>query len=316
MKTYKFYFIIMIAGLFMSCDKEESSVLDGFDVTVEKTSIHVGDSVVFTLSGNPGIITFYSGLPLNDYYSSSDYIVESHYKFGFGTFVFNPIYSFEGYQSNQLRVVISHDFNGNYTVEDIKNATWQDVTESFTLADIGPTAEILTPSGAHSINAYIEESEDFYIAFHYLSLPTAENGGNSTWRIRNAYMLRESPASSSNYMVHTDFAWTFIRDGIASNRGGLATSATLGPAINMMANTTANTATTLNAWAISKKLNFTKFTNFGASFGTAIKSLVDPPLQEYGFRYNSPGEYKVVFVAKDAVAGSKVMKEITINVAE
>src|SRR5690606_35527366 len=112
MKTYKFYFLILMVGLFMSCEKKESAALDGFDVTVEKTTISAGDSVVFALSGNPGIITFYSGLPLNDYYSSSDYIVESQYKFGFGTFVFNPIYSFVGYQPDQLRVVISHDFNG------------------------------------------------------------------------------------------------------------------------------------------------------------------------------------------------------------
>ena len=50
-----------------SCEKELEPKPISFDVTTAGKTYHAGDTVFFTLSGNPDIITFYSGQPGTDY---------------------------------------------------------------------------------------------------------------------------------------------------------------------------------------------------------------------------------------------------------
>ncbi|MNE97299.1 hypothetical protein D3C80_1956210 [compost metagenome] len=40
-----------------------------------------------------------------------------------------------GAQKNNLTIVVSTDFNGDYTMEGINKATWTDITKMFELAD-------------------------------------------------------------------------------------------------------------------------------------------------------------------------------------
>lgn len=56
---------LVLAGCFNSCTKEPA-ILD-LEITVDKTSFIAGEEIIFTITGNADFITFYDGLPANEY---------------------------------------------------------------------------------------------------------------------------------------------------------------------------------------------------------------------------------------------------------
>jgi hypothetical protein len=56
---------LLLVGCFSSCTKEPA-ILD-LEITVDKTSFIAGEEILFTFNGNADFLTFYDGLPANEY---------------------------------------------------------------------------------------------------------------------------------------------------------------------------------------------------------------------------------------------------------
>src|SRR5690606_2303110 len=69
MKTLLKILLTTICIALISCDREieVSEGLDEFNVTVDKTVFKTNEEVMFHLTGNPDMISFYSGEMFNDY---------------------------------------------------------------------------------------------------------------------------------------------------------------------------------------------------------------------------------------------------------
>jgi len=68
-----------------------------------------------------------------------------------------------GSQSNNLSVLISTDFNGDYSLESIKSATWEDITKKIKLA----TDKIPAESGEIDLAKNLVVGKPLYLAFKY-----------------------------------------------------------------------------------------------------------------------------------------------------
>src|SRR5690606_11819649 len=127
----KLIYCSILGGLLLlaACKPEISIVAPDFDVTVDATSFAVGEEVTFELQGNPGILSFYSGELFHDYQFRTGRTIEP------GTLLFSFDSSVQyGAQSDQLSVLASTDFNGDYSdILHVQEATWTDITERFTV---------------------------------------------------------------------------------------------------------------------------------------------------------------------------------------
>jgi hypothetical protein len=186
----RYYYMLLGALVMASCDKEvtvESPAT--FNVTTEGTSFKAGTPITFKLTGSEvQRIAFYSGEPKNDYAFKGGRVVDV--KGGGVTMTFTSSVtngaqaadlSALGNQNNQLTILASTDFNGDYSsLAKIKAATWKDITSRFVL---GTTTSFVS-SGVKDIADLVVPGKPLYIAFKYLTKPQATNGIARTWGIQ------------------------------------------------------------------------------------------------------------------------------------
>lgn len=127
----KFSYYVLLSGLLLlaACKKETEVESPVFKVDADKSTIKAGEPVQFSFEGAPGIITFYSGEVESEYAFKAkeriDQIKELKLSFETHSQLASGV---------PLTLMFSADFNGKYTYADVNAATWQDITNRFTLA--------------------------------------------------------------------------------------------------------------------------------------------------------------------------------------
>lgn len=173
---------ILIPVVFItSCEKklEVNGGVPEFNVTTEATTFKVGEDVKFTFSGNAHLISFYSGEPMSEYAFKEGHSVDG--SASGATLSFTSSVQ-GGTQANQLSILLSSDFNGNYgDLASVKSASWTDITNRFTL---GASATFIS-SGVKDISDLIVGGKPIYIAYKYITKPQAQSGLARTWMIQS-----------------------------------------------------------------------------------------------------------------------------------
>lgn len=166
-----------------SCSKEIGATkMPAFDVQTDATTYQAGKAITFNISGgNADYITFYPGTPLNEYQYRNGHVVDAA---GAGALLSFTTGVSGGVQTNQLALMASTNFDGNYTYDRVKAATWTDITSRFVLAPDG-TAKASTEQ---DISDLLAPGKPIYIAFKYLTKPQATNGLASKWAITTFLM--------------------------------------------------------------------------------------------------------------------------------
>lgn len=183
--------------LMMSCEKD-LVVKDApdFDVSTESTSYKVGQRVTFTFTGEADLISFYSGQNLNDYAYREGRVLKLDSlgaQLSFSTSVQT------GTQANQLSVLASNNFNGDYSsLVSVKSATWIDITERFKLA----TTATFTTSTAQDLTDLIVAGKPLYLAFRYTTKPQAVNGLARIWAIQSLTLTSKSVFNGTNPLLN------------------------------------------------------------------------------------------------------------------
>ena len=198
----KFNYYILLAGMLImaSCDKEIAvTETPAFDVSAERTTFKVGEEIKFNIKGGDAdIISFYSGETLKDYASKDGRIIDV--KGAGATMAFTSSVQ-TGTQANQLTVLASTDFNGDYsTLAKVKTATWTDITGRFLL---GSSAAFLT-SKTIDISDLITAGKPIYIAFKYVTKPQATNGLARMWYIQSFALTSNAKLDNTISLNLTD----------------------------------------------------------------------------------------------------------------
>src|SRR5690606_19087140 len=120
MKTLSKILIAIVSIGLVSCERdiEVSGGLEEFDVTVDKTVFQKNEEVMFHFKGNPDMISFYSGEIYNDYDFRESRVIDLQ-----KTIVnFRNAYpTLAGSQTSEFKVLVSTDFNNNYSYDNLRS---------------------------------------------------------------------------------------------------------------------------------------------------------------------------------------------------
>src|SRR5690606_29657962 len=259
----------------------------------------------FEFQGNPNIVVFYSGEQGRDFNYKEKRIttVTGSLNLSFSSNVQN------GTQANQLKVMLSKNFNGEYDYQSIQNAGWTDITNRFLLG----TSATFRASGANNIYDLIGAGHEgpFYIAFQYTVLPQSQFGPGRTWGVQ-AFLLSgvtSYGATTIANMTNTGFR---LIEQYPSGSG----SSVIPSLLTFRPNNT-QTETASATWMVSSPIRISNI-DLGPDRPIPIKNNTSARLGTYSHQYNSPGVYKATFVAINANidAQEEVIREIELTITD
>ncbi len=165
------------------------------DVSVASQTVKVGEQITFKFTGYADVISFYPGTIKNDYAFREGRIVNLTNQ-GL-TFSFQSAVS-GGTQANQLAILASSDFNGNYSnLASVKAATWTDITSRFTYG----TNATFVASTSKDLSDIAVAGKPLYIAFKYVTKPQLVNGVARSWMIQSFEARSTSTFNGANPII-------------------------------------------------------------------------------------------------------------------
>ena len=288
--------IIALGFLFLvACQKETTVEAPVFDVTVSLSTIKAGDSVEFTLSGNPDIMTFYSGE------AGSDYAFKDKERiYGATTSLSFQSAKYAGDNDDCAALKYSTDFSGVYEPDAIRQATWIDISERFNIPDINGTSAVMEASGERDITDLFPDADTpIYFGWFFT---TNENSGRTRFQVRDFEVIgvvAENPELSAAKYNFVSSGFTMVKgEGFQIQDHPTTTPRVTETAIiwdGVFATTSFK-----EGWAVSLPIYGASQINLGSDYGTPIKALIDPPLTAHSFTYEKPGTYTATFVATNA----------------
>jgi len=199
---FKYYIMLLGVLLMASCNKGiDVGDPSNFDVTTDNTTYKVGEEIKFTFTGGSvNNIAFYSGESLKDYDYRDGRVV--NVSDSSATVAFQSSVQF-GTQVNQLSVLASTDFTGDYSsLVTVKAATWTDITSWFALG----TGTAFLASGTKDIASLKVAGKPIYFAFKYLTKPQAANGFVRTYFIQVFSIISNAKLDSTITLTISDQA--------------------------------------------------------------------------------------------------------------
>lgn len=297
MKRSALISVILILSV-ISCTKYEAPS-SNLEVTVDKSTIKVGEPVTFKFNGNPDNIVFYSGEYGHDYAEKNNYDRVGTLYFNFSSFVRN------GVIAQNISVLVSVDFNGIYDMENIKSSTWYDMSDEFTFS----SGKDNVPSGEVNINNFLEEkkgsinaTDNIYFAFNYYDYLDETRKLQNEWIIRSSNLRIVSPSGEESKLANMEtFGWKGIpKVDITKAR------------IRFYDHDKSTNSS--DDWAVSKAYSIG---GIPADSGVPLKN-ISTELNEYTYVYSKPGTYSVVFETSSIWynGGSTSVEKLIINVVE
>lgn len=331
----KYYFCLCALLLMISC--EEKIATPDIEITAQSNTVQAGQPVTFTIQGNADMIAFYSGEASNDYEYREGRTIDV--SAGTVSLIFTSAVT-GGTQANQLSLLASSDFNGNYDdLASVKAATWVDITSRF---QFGTSATFLT-STVQNISDLIVAGKPLYLAFRYITKPQAQNGLARTWMIQTL-ALKSSVLYNGAEVTITDQANAGFRvvdqePVNAPSRSTITTSriSLLGNVYKDPADPVYDPANPIYDPAnpiydpqspqydpnavrpefvpydpnspyndpqtetwAVSKPIFTDQVNLGPDWARSIKGIANPKLEEFKHTYSAPGTYTARFIAINA----------------
>lgn len=312
----KHILIITFFGLLTSCIKiKEIPVKPNFDVTVSNHTYKAGEAVIFTMTGDPDFITFFSGEQGKKYDNTNRVRVSGTPHLQFTSARTN------GSQPNSLQLLVATDFAGvgadsTATINNLAKAQWVDITDR---AEWSTGAA--TPSGAIDLSDFAKEDQPVFIAFKY-------NG--STGSIQNKWTITAltvtntlpdgsvytianlSEAAINNYGVATVFSPGWVGYKVKNDFNWVIKA---GTSLVITGASTAATATAdAEAWTFSGALYLNRVApDVGVPLKGTDTRLTDP---EYSHTFTKPGTYEVVFLASNtsSFGQEEVVKRIQLTI--
>lgn len=290
------YASILLTGLLISqaCKQEEFVKLT-FDVFTSKSSYQAGETIGFSFSGSPNMITYYSGEPGKKFENRNRTTAQGTPKLQFTSLVAN------GTQTNSLHLMVSNDFKGVVVGDDaatksnIASATWTDITNRAILSSGTSIA-----SGGIDLSDFAAQEKPVYIAFKY----TAESGSiQRKWTISGLTVTNELPDGSIYTLAnHTSTAITNYGNSNLVSPGWVSFNVinsfkwVVGSTLVITGATTAASATDpAEAWTITGQVDLRNVT---PDQGVPIKNITTR-MDSYTAKYTVPGTYTATFVGSN-----------------
>lgn len=325
MKRIQYYMtmLTLTAGLLMSCDRNGVDDIR-FSVKVQNnaTTVRAGEPVTFLFEGNAEYIAFFSGESGNNY-ANIDRDSVGISALGMGCTIKQQYTDTEYRGQEIIQAYISTDFNGKYTLDDIRKADWRKITgQGDNLLPVPLTESSPTDQTSGAIDLMDYRNRAFYVAFRYhaprrTDVPASSGGGRYVVAPRidvNPLTLQKTTAEGESVLwdnPSTEWAFRVVYESstqtsnYSANDGGLLFQ----PQQNQE-----HTDDDVTVWMVSRLI---RPWEVEPDRGTAIKSS-DAYLTSYTHTYANPGEYQVTFIATNANLwnSDRMVKQLTLTVSE
>lgn len=318
-----------------ACNKDIAVKPANFDVASGKnngtatTVFSSKDTVNFYFTGNPDMITYFSGEPGKNYDFRNRFSAAGIPQLQFSTILAN------GTQANSLSLLVSSDFKGvatntiygvltrdtATTNANIAAATWTDITSRAILSTGATTA---VPSGIIDLSDFLKQGKPVYIAFKYTATAgTIQNKWTvSALSLNNvlpdgtSYTIANLNAPTTSYTNYGNITygpgWAVSYDP-AKNGNKYAWAYTDKTSLIITGASTLPTATApAEAWAVMGPIDLSRVT---PDAGVAIKA-ISATLSSYSYNYTTAGAYTAVFAASNNTtsATSSAVKKISLTI--
>ena len=291
----QYIYIIIIALLGMQACKRHDVVEPTFEVTTNKTTYKVGDTVRFNISGNPDLLVFFSGENGKKYANINRTSTDGKPVLTFKTSAQN------GTQINSLALLVSTDFNGTYNAGGVATATWTDITSRAILSS--GTANV--SSGDIDLSDFAN-AERVFFAFKFTGQQSATSAQRQ-WTI-NSFVLNNKLTDGTIYPIFANISapgWLGVDVKNPLAKWTISASQLLinGGAVNSADN---------EDWAVSSGINLKYIT---PDYGTPIKDFTSA-LPTYTYKYTAAGTYTVTFmgVTNNIYGKKEIIKELQLTI--
>lgn len=300
--------ILLCLAILNSCEKEEAEDISTFSVQPVSLTIKAGEQAEFLLTGDPAQLSFYSGEVGNAYDFKDVPRIDK---------VKDMMFTFDTHntptEAVQVQLMFSTDFNGVYKYEDVREATWHDLSTRFQWAAPAPWQTNWQSSGTVSLVDMLEEGRPFFIAYRYVAPPVPEGAIPSrNWRTRShALRVNTEYGHTVDLASYASMGWKLVKKDTL-----LTSSSTVASTILLLAATSGHRLE-YEEWGISKSFQVDEI-DMGVDRSIPIKGYADMPLQEFRHVYTEAGTYTATFVAsaKTAYNDKQIVKQVDIKVVE
>ncbi len=322
MKNSIYLILFAIPVILFSCKKDGAADVV-FNVTTIDTTFKVTDSVRFMISGNPDVITYYSGEAGNNYeYKDRTSKEGGTLNLSFQTRVEN-VDGFTALASGALKVLVSTNFKGTYSTSTdplvagsadsamTNSATWTDITSRFFIPTTGVINTFYSSNEASLSDLVTSSSAPLNIAFKYMAPTTPALGANGI-TIGSMLMYSSYPdGTTTNFNLvpaasgNVSTIWKMVKAANAAN--------TWTPSSTQLKYTSTLTTAFSEDWAVSN--SFYPKTAIPDK-GKTLKNIANNPVTNFAYKFAAPGKYKVVFLASNnrATGQKQVLKEINLTI--
>lgn len=338
----KLYSLLLGTVLLASCSKLPDTVAPEFEVTTSKPTYKVGEEVQFNFNGGADMIAFYPGQAPNDYAYKEGRVIDISEE---GVELLFQTAVTLGTQTNQLSVMASTDFDGNYDdFASVEKATWTDITSKFVYG----TSTTFRASNTGDLSDLVVPGKPLYIAFKYVTRPQKDNGVVRQWQIQSFVLRSKAQFNGAPITIANQVAAGFrivdqnkinapARSSITSTRvtlwGNLYKTKDdpmfdpanpiydrLSPSFDPEAKFVPFDSTSIyndypsENWAISAPLSVDQV-DLGPDWSIAVKGKETQP-KEFLHTYTAAGTYKAYFIATNGNKNGtqRVVKEVEVTI--
>lgn len=283
--------------LFSACTKEDQIHTPSFDVTTDKVTYKLGDTVRFNFTGDSDYLSMYTGE------TGSKYLYKDRTRAEGKVTVTVSANLRNDNAAKTLSLFLLTDLNPLRDSASVVDAKWIDISNRLNI----PTAStnVGTPIGTADISDLTKPNKPVYFAWKFASLNSV-TAVQPRWTITVMNLINELPDGTKTTVASVNqMGWKGISvKNPAYNwvtTGGLFTNA---PA--------KNSGDTEN-WAVSGPLYPDAITR---DYPTSIKDIIAVMPSTYEYIYKAKGTYKIYFVALNSRNGesSSITKELEVTI--
>ena len=325
MRNIQLYSILLCMLILTACNRDNAEEVT-FDVSIQDAlNLRVGQPITFLFKGNAEFISFYSGEPGNNYaHIQRDSVGITTMKL---ECAIDQAYTDREYRLNEIiHAYISEDFNGEYTIENIQKAHWENISgQEEGLIKVPQTREGSSEFVSSTMDMAAFKNKAFYLAFQYnafkrSNVPSKDNSTQSEYVVQPRVII--NPLKLTKTTVEdvetiwsnpvTEWAFRVVYQN-SEKQANYSVHADNGLYFQPLAGKE-HTDNDVIVWMVSKKICPWETE---PDRGTAIKS-ANAYLPSYSYTYNRPGNYTATFVVTNANLwdSQQVVKEISFTVNE
>ncbi|WP_353133691.1 DUF5017 domain-containing protein [Pseudopedobacter sp.] len=293
-------FIAVLTGLFFSaCTKEDVSV-PSFDVSVDKMTYNLGDTVRFKFSGDADYLAMYSGENGSKYENRDRLRADGKITCEITARLLNTL------GTRSLFIYATTELNALRDSTSIVNANWIDISNRYTIPTAATSAQ--TAIGTADLSDIVQPFKPLYIAFRS-HVKTTATGAQDRWTIGKVLIQNKYNDGSGTSIVGEikNMGWKTLNVKNDPIHGWVVSSTTLSQP------TAARDAKETENWVVSGPV-YPDAAN--RDYPKSVKDILEVLPETYEYVFNAKGIYKVVFVALNSRNGesSTITKEIEITI--